>query len=114
MISKSPIHVTTNTILLIIIAIIAFYILLNVVSSIVKIVACIAIFWFLLMSVQSTNIANIPIVRKAYVEINKIIPSKELWTKASSYMNDANKKIEKQIKYQEKVSIKKSNASAFK
>ena len=63
-ISKSPIQVTTNTIILIIIAIIAFYILLNVVSSIVKIAACIAIFWFLLMSVQSTNIANIPIVKK--------------------------------------------------
>ena len=93
-ISKSPIQVTTNTIILIIIAIIAFYILLNVVSSIVKIAACIAIFWFLLMSVQSTNIANIPIVKKAYVEIEKIIPSKELWTKASSYMNDVNKKIE--------------------
>ena len=95
---KNPIHVTTNTIILIIIAIIAFYILLNVVSSIVKIAACIAICWFLLMSVQSTNIANIPIVKKAYVEIEKIIPSKELWTKASSYMNDANKKIVKHIK----------------
>lgn len=97
-ISNSPIQVTTNTIILIIIAIIAFYILLNVVSSVVKIAACIAIFWFLLMSVQSTNIANIPIVKKAYVEIDKIIPSKELWTKASRYMNDVNKKIEKQIK----------------
>ena len=50
------------------------------------------------MSVQSTNIANIPVVKKAYVEIEKIIPSKELWTKASSYMNNVNKKIEKQIK----------------
>jgi len=98
MISKNPIHVTTNTIILIVIAIIAFYILLNVMSSIIKIVAFLAICWFLLMSVQSTNIANIPIVKKAYVEIDKIIPSKELWTKASSYINDANKKIEKQIK----------------
>ena len=98
MISKKPIHVTTNTIILIIIAIIAFYILINVMSSILKIVAFLAICWFLLMSVQSTNIANIPIVKKAYVEIEKVIPSKELWTKASSYMNDANKKIRKQIK----------------
>ena len=96
-ISNSPIQVTTNTIILIIIAIIAFYILLNVVSSVVKIAACIAIFWFLLMSVQSTNIANIPIVKKAYVEIEKIIPSKELWTKASSYMNDTNKRFKNKL-----------------
>lgn len=88
MISKSSIHVTTNTIILIIIAIIAFYILLKVMSSVIKIIACIAICWFLLMSVQSTNIANIPIVKQAYVEIEKVIPSKELWKKATNYIND--------------------------
>ena len=98
MINKSSIHVTTNTIILIIIAIIAFYILINVMSSIIKIVACVAICWFLLMSVQSTNITNIPIVKQAYVSIEKIIPSKELWTKTSSYMNNASKKIYNGIK----------------
>jgi len=98
MINKSSIHITTNTIVLIIIAIIAFYILINVMSSVIKIVACLAICWFLLMSVQSTNIANIPIVKQAYVAIEKVIPSKELWTKASSYANDASKKIQKEIK----------------
>lgn len=86
-ISKNPIHITTNTIILIFIAIIAFYILIKVMSSIVKIVAFIAICWFLLMSVQSTNIANIPIVKQSYVEIEKVIPSKELWKKATEYIN---------------------------
>jgi hypothetical protein len=98
MISNHSIHITTNTIILIIIAIIAFFILMNVMSIIIKIIACIAICWFLLMSVQSTNIANIPVVKQAYVAIEKVIPSKELWTKASSYINDSRKRIEKQIK----------------
>jgi hypothetical protein len=91
MINANPIHITTNTIILIIIAIIAFYIFINVISSVIKIIACIAIIWFILMSVQSTNIANIPVVKQAYVEIEKIIPSKELWKKASNI-------IENQIK----------------
>ena len=87
-ISKSPIHITTNTIILIIGAIIALYILMKVMSSIIKVIAFLAVCWFLLMSVQSTNIANIPIVKEAYVVIEKIIPSKELWIKATEYIND--------------------------
>lgn len=84
-------HINTNTLVFIIIAIIAFYILVKVVSKIVKIVAVLAICWFVLMSVQSTNIANIPIVKQVYNGIEKVIPSKELWSKASGYINDANK-----------------------
>lgn len=84
-------HITTNTIILIIMAIIAFYILMKVLSSVIKIVALIAICWFVLMSVQSTNIVNIPLVKQAYSTIEKIIPSKELWTKASGYVEDASK-----------------------
>jgi hypothetical protein len=41
------------------------------------------------MSVQSTNIVNIPLIKQAYTELEKVIPSKELWTKASSYVKDA-------------------------
>lgn len=93
LINKNIPHVTTNTILFIIVAIIAFYILIKVVSKVIKIIAVLIICWFLLMSVQSTNLANIPIVKQAYNTVNKFIPSKELWTKASSYVNKADKMI---------------------
>ena len=91
LIDKQLPHITTNTLILIIMAIIAFYILIKVISGIIKIIALIAICWFVLMTVQSTNIANIPIVKQAYVKIEKVIPSKELWTKASGYVKDASK-----------------------
>lgn len=83
-------HITTNTIILIIVAIIAIYVLIKVISSVIKIIALAAICWLILMSVQSTNLVNIPLVKQSYTAIEKIIPSKELWTKASSYVNDAN------------------------
>lgn len=87
LISKNPIHITTNTIIMIVLVVVAVYILVNVISSIVKLIAVIAICWFLLMSVQSTNIADIPVVKQAYTEIEKIIPSKELWRQANEYIN---------------------------
>lgn len=84
-------HVSTNTILFIIIAIIALYVLIKVVSTIIKVVAIIAVCWFILMSVQSTNLANIPLVKQAYTSIEKVIPSKDIWTKASSYVKNVDK-----------------------
>jgi len=84
-------NITTNTLIFIIIAVIAFCVLMKVMSNIIKIIALIAICWFVLMSVQSTNAANIPLVKQAYTEIERVIPSKELWTKASSYINDIGK-----------------------
>jgi hypothetical protein len=84
-------HVTTNTLILIIIAIIAFYVLVKVLSKIVKIIALITVCWFVLMTVQSTNTINIPLVKQAYISIEKILPSKELWSKASGYVEDAGK-----------------------
>ncbi|MBM7872105.1 uncharacterized protein HemY [Clostridium pascui] len=91
LIDKQLPHITTNTVVLVIMAIIAFYILIKVISGVIKIIALIAVCWFVLMTVQSTNIVNIPIVKQAYVKIEKIIPSKELWTKASDYIEDAGK-----------------------
>ncbi|KGK85820.1 MULTISPECIES: hypothetical protein [unclassified Clostridium] len=91
LIDKQLPHITTNTVVLIIMAIIAFYILMKVISGVIKIIALIAVCWFVLMTVQSTNIISIPIVKQAYVKIEKIIPSKELWTKASDYIEDAGK-----------------------
>lgn len=91
LIDKQLPQITTNTVVLIIMAIIAFYILIKVISGVIKIIALIAVCWFVLMTVQSTNIVSIPIVKQAYVKIEKIIPSKELWTKASDYIEDAGK-----------------------
>ncbi|PJI09500.1 MULTISPECIES: hypothetical protein [Clostridium] len=86
-------HVTTNTVIFVIIAIVALYIFMKVMSKIIKVVAVIAVCWFLLMSIQSTNLANIPIVKQAYNTVNKVIPSKELWQKASGYVNSAGKVV---------------------
>lgn len=87
LISQSPIHITTNTVLLIVLAIIGVYILINVISSIIKLIVVIAICWFILMSVQSTNIVNIPIINQAYYEMERVVPSTELWKQASKYLN---------------------------
>lgn len=96
-ISKNPIHITTNTIIMVVLVAVGLYILVNVISSIVKIIAVIAIVWFLLMTVQSTNIADIPVVRQAYTEIEKIIPSKELWRQATEYFNYQKGEIQNRI-----------------
>lgn len=97
LISKNPIHITTNTIIMAVLVLVALYILVNVISSIIKIIAVIAIVWFLLMTVQSTNIADIPIVKQAYTEIEKIIPSKELWRQATEYINYKKDEIQNKI-----------------
>lgn len=81
-INQGQIHLTTNTIILIIAAIVAIYILIKAASSIIKILAMVGIFWFLLMSAQSTNLVNIPIIKETYTAIEKIIPAQELWTNA--------------------------------
>jgi hypothetical protein len=96
-ISKNPIHITTNTIIMVVLVAVGLYILVNVISSIVKIIAVIAIVWFLLMTVQSTNIADIPVVKQAYTEIEKIIPSKELWRQATEYLNYQKDEIQNKI-----------------
>lgn len=82
LISKNPIHITTNTILLIAIAVIALYILIKAIGDMIKIVAMIGVCYFVLMSLQSTNIVNIPVIKQTYTVIEKVIPSKELWTEA--------------------------------
>jgi hypothetical protein len=84
-------RITTNTLFFIIISIVAFYILIKVMSNIIKIIASIAICWFILMSLQSTNIINVPLIKQAYTKMEKIIPSRELWTKIPSYINNASK-----------------------
>jgi len=93
LINKNPIHFTTNTILLIFIAIVAFYILIKAVAGIIKIIAVVAICWFLLMSAQSTNLVNIPIIKQTYNVVEKVIPSKALWTKATNYIENDAKKV---------------------
>lgn len=93
LINKSPIHLTTNTILLILVAIVAFYIVMKAIEGIVKIIAILGVCYFVLMSVQSTNLVNIPVVKETYTTIEKIIPSKELWTEAVSNADKINKVV---------------------
>lgn len=88
LISKSPIHLTTNTLLLIVVAIVALYVLIKVASGIIKIIATVAVCWFVLMGLQSTNFVNIPVIRETYTAIEGLIPSKELWTEV---VNNAEK-----------------------
>lgn len=97
-INRNPIHFTTNTIFLIVIAIIAFYILLKAVGGMIKIIAVIAICLFILMSVQSTNLVNIPVIKQTYNVVEKMIPSKALWTEATNYLNNGAMKVSKVYK----------------
>ena len=94
LISKSPIHLTTNTVLLILGAIIGFYIVIKTIGSIIKIIAIIGVFYFVLMSLQSTNLVNIPIIKETYTTIEKIIPSKELWTETLNKVDKINKVVD--------------------
>lgn len=94
LISKSPIHLTTNTIILIAVAIFAFYFVLKAIEGIVKIIAIIGVCYFVLMSVQSTNLVNIPVVKETYNTIEKIIPSKELWTETLDKVDKVNKVVD--------------------
>jgi hypothetical protein len=91
--NKAPIHLSTNTLALAAIAIIALYILIKAISSIIKIVAIVGICYFVLMSIQSTNIVDIPIVKETYTSIEKIIPSKELWTQTLEKADKINKAV---------------------
>jgi len=93
LIKNTPIHLTTNTIVLIIVAIIALYILIKAIAGIIRIAALIGVCWFILMSIQSTNLINIPIIREAYTTVEKIIPSKELWTEALDKADKINKVV---------------------
>lgn len=93
LISKNPLHLTTNTIILIAVAIIALYILIKAIGNMIKIAAMIAVCYFVLMTLQSTNIVNIPIVKQTYNVIEKVIPSKELWTEAIDKVDKINKVV---------------------
>ena len=94
LISKSPIHLTTNTIILIAVAIFAFYFVMKAIEGIVKIIAIIGVCYFVLMSIQSTNIVNIPVIKETYTAIEKIIPSKELWTETLNNVDKINKVVD--------------------
>lgn len=91
--NNAPIHLTTNTIVLAVIAIVAVYIVIKAISGIIKTVAIIGVCYFVLMSLQSTNLVNVPIVKETYTTIEKIIPSKELWTQALDKADKINKAV---------------------
>lgn len=93
LISKSPIHLTTNTIILIVVAIVAFYIVMKAIQGIVKMIAILGVCYFVLMSIQSTNLINVPVIKETYATIEKIIPSKELWTEALNKADKINKVV---------------------
>ncbi|WP_026888498.1 hypothetical protein [Clostridium beijerinckii] len=93
LIKNTQLHLTTNTIVLIIVAIIALYILIKAIAGIIRIAALIGVCWFILMSIQSTNLINIPVIREAYTTVEKIIPSKELWTEALDKAGKINKVV---------------------
>jgi hypothetical protein len=92
-ISKNPIQLTTNTIILIALAIFAFYCVMTAIKGTVKIVAIIGACYFMLMSIQSTNLVNIPIIKETYTDIGKIIPSKELWSETIDKADKINKVV---------------------
>ena len=93
LISKSPIHLTTNTMLLIVVAIVAFYILIKAIGGMIKIIAMIGVCYFVLMSLQSTNLVNIPLIKETYTAIESLIPSKELWTETIKNVDKINKVV---------------------
>jgi len=93
LISKNPVHLTTNTILLIVVAIIAFYILIKAIGGLIKIAALVVVCWFVLMSLQSTNLVNIPFIKDTYTAVEKIIPAKALWTEALDKADKINKVV---------------------
>ena len=94
LISKSPIQQTTNTIILIVVAIVALYVVIKAMGTLIKIAAMIGVFWFVLMSLQSTNLVNIPIIKETYTAIEKVIPSKELWIETIDKVDKINKAVD--------------------
>ncbi|MFW2487313.1 hypothetical protein [Clostridium chromiireducens] len=93
LINQGQLHITTNTLVLLVIAIVAIYILLKAIGNLIKIVAMIGVCWFVLMSLQSTNLVNIPVIKETYTTIEKMIPSKELWTEALDKADKINKVV---------------------
>jgi hypothetical protein len=93
LITKSSIHLTTNTIILIAVAIFAFYFVMKAIEGIVKIIAIVGVCYFVLMSVQSTNLVSIPVIKETYTAIEKVIPSKELWTETLDKAEKINKAV---------------------
>lgn len=94
LISNSPIHLTTNTIFLIVVAMVALYIVIKAIGNMIKIVAMIGVLYFVLMSLQSTNLVNIPVIKQTYTTIEKIIPSKELWTETLNKVDKINRIVD--------------------
>ena len=94
LISKSPIQLTTNTIILIVVAIVALYVLIKAMGNLIKIAAMIDVCYFVLMSLQSTNLVNIPVIKETYIAIEKIIPSKELWIETIDKVDKINKAVD--------------------
>lgn len=92
-VSQNPLHLTTNTIILIAVAVIAIYILIKAIGNLIKIAAMLAVCYFVLMSLQSTNLVNIPVIKQTYTAIEKAIPSKELWTETVKKVDKINKVV---------------------
>jgi hypothetical protein len=63
------------------------------IEGIVKIIAIVGVCYFVLMSVQSTNLVNIPVIKETYTAIEKVIPSKELWTETIDKAEKINKAV---------------------
>jgi uncharacterized phage infection (PIP) family protein YhgE len=92
-VSQNPLHLTTNTIILIAVAVVAIYILIKAIGNLIKIAAMLAICYFVLMSLQSTNLVNIPVIQQTYAAIEKVMPSKELWTETVEKVDKINKVV---------------------
>ena len=93
-VSQNPLHLTTNTIILIAVAVVAIYILIKAIGNLIKIAAMLAVCYFVLMSLQSTNLVNIPLIKQTYAVVEKVIPSKELWTEAVNKVEKINKVVD--------------------
>lgn len=93
-VSQNPLHLTTNTIILIAVAVVAIYILIKAIGNLIKIAAMLAVCYFVLMSLQSTNIVNIPVIKQTYAAVEKVIPSMELWTEAVNKVEKINKVVD--------------------
>lgn len=93
-VSQNPLHLTTNTIILIAVAVVAIYILIKAIGNLIKIAAMLAVCYFVLMSLQSTNIVNIPVIKQTYEVVEKVMPSKELWTEAVNKVEKINKVVD--------------------
>lgn len=94
LVSQNPLHLTTNTIILVAVAVIAIYVLIKAIGNLIKIAAALAVCYFVLMSLQSTNIVSIPVIKQTYAAVEKVLPSKELWTEAVNKVEKINKVVD--------------------